>query len=84
MVSLNTAALNVPVTIVQIDAGKGLRGQLEHMGLRKGARVRVLQNAAGPLIVAHDNLRLAIGRGMSHRIFVEYVELGPDHSAQGG
>ncbi len=46
-------------------------GQLNHMGLFVGDSIKVAQNNLGPLIVAKGALRLALGRGMSHRILVE-------------
>ena len=54
-----------------IQAGRGLIGQLNHMGLFVGDTVKVIQNNQGPLIIAKGNLRLALGRGMSHKILVK-------------
>jgi len=53
--------------------GWGFRKRLEDMGLTPGTRVRVVKSAPfhGPLEVYVRGSRLAIGRGMAERIFVE-------------
>lgn len=74
MIPLHHVAVGVPVKIVEIDAGRDLQGQLKHMGFLKGACIKVIQNTKGPLIIAKGNLRLALGRGMSHKVFVEELQ----------
>lgn len=61
------------VRIVKINAGRGLLSQLQHMGLKEGDMIQVIQNNHGHLIIARGNLRLALGRGMAHKILVERV-----------
>ncbi len=53
--------------------GWGFRKRLEDMGLTPGTRVRVVKSAPfhGPLEVYVRGSRLAIGKGMAERIFVE-------------
>ena len=60
------------------DAGRARRGwgfrkRLEDMGLTPGTKVTVVKSAPfnGPLEVYVRGSRLAIGRGMAERIFVE-------------
>lgn len=69
--TLNTVPEGAVVKIVKISAGRGVSSQMHHMGLLEGETVKVVRNTRGHLIVAKDNLRLAIGRGMSHKIEVE-------------
>ena len=62
--------------IKEIAGGKGLRCRLSELGLARGLSVRIIQNDNfGPLIIALGNGseggRLAIGRGMAHKIMVE-------------
>ncbi|MBD3271472.1 MAG: hypothetical protein GF384_02900 [Elusimicrobia bacterium] len=71
MVSLNTVREGKKIKIIQIDAGCGLSRRLNGMGLFVGDTVRVIQNSLGPVIIAKGDLRLALGRGMSHKIIVE-------------
>lgn len=51
----------------------GLRKRLEDMGLTPGTKVMVVKSAPfhGPLEVYVRGSRLAIGKGMAERIFVE-------------
>ena len=55
--------------------GWGLERRLMDMGLTPGTRVTVVTSAplGGPLEVSVRGSRLALGRGMASRIFVEVV-----------
>lgn len=71
--TLNTVSSGTTVELASIEGGRRLRKRLADLGLTVGQRVRVVQNHfAGPLILAvqHD-ARLAIGRGMAHKIHVK-------------
>jgi len=60
------------VRLVAIHGGQRLRKRLADLGLNVGMTVRVLQhNGHGPLILAVKDSRLAVGRGMAHKIMVE-------------
>jgi len=56
-----------------VGRGWGFRKRLEDMGLTPGTEVTVVRSApfSGPLEVYVRGSRLAIGRGMAERIFVE-------------
>ncbi len=53
--------------------GWGFRKRLEDMGLTPGTRITVMKTAPfhGPLEVYVRGSRLALGKGMAERIFVE-------------
>lgn len=73
---LSTISAGQTVELVGIQGGRRLRKRLADLGLNTGRHVRVVQNHfAGPLILAvqHD-ARLAIGRGMAHKIIVRSLE----------
>jgi ferrous iron transport protein A len=61
------------VQLVAIRGGRRARKRLADLGLTPGTTVRVVQaNSMGPLIVAFkDDVRLALGRGMAHKIQVK-------------
>jgi ferrous iron transport protein A len=61
------------VRLVQIRGGRTVRRRLAELGLTPGVVLRVVQGEAfGPLILAFkDDARLALGRGMAHKIEVE-------------
>lgn len=60
------------VELLSIRECPRLRKRLADLGLNAGSRVRVVQNHfAGPLLLAvRGDARLAIGRGMAHKIRV--------------
>lgn len=63
------------VRIVSFRAGKGLEQRLKSMGLHIDAEVQVVQRqGAGGVIVARNETRLALGRGMASKIIVLPVE----------
>ena len=62
------------VRLLAINGGQRLRKRLADLGLNLGVTVRVLQrDARGPLILAVKDSRLALGRGMAHKIMVEPI-----------
>ncbi len=73
MILLHKIKVGQVVRVLKIDAGKSLEGQLQHMGIREGEILKVVQNTRGPIIVAKDTMRLALGRGMSQKIWVEVL-----------
>jgi len=59
------------VQLVGIDAGRGLSARLAAMGLVPGVAVLVVKNGgAGPAVVEVKGTRLALGRGMVHKMLV--------------
>ena len=59
------------VKIVKIDAGRELKMRIKNLGISEGDTVKIIHNTRGPVIIGKGDLRLAIGRGMSHKIIVE-------------
>lgn len=58
--------------VVALEGGREFRSRLIAMGLNVGSEIRVVNNGnqAGPTLVASGNSRLALGRGMTQKIFV--------------
>lgn len=55
-----------------VEAGQALRARLAAMGLVPGVELRMMKNAGrGPVVVEVKGVRLALGRGITHRIRVE-------------
>jgi Fe2+ transport system protein FeoA len=70
--TLSMAAPGEEVYLVAVRGGWGIRRRLADMGLNPGERLRVIQSdRSGPLLVAVRGFRLALGRGMAHKIIVE-------------
>jgi ferrous iron transport protein A len=61
------------VKVLEVAGGIGMRTRLAGMGVVAGAKLKVLANDGGPLLVSCGETRLALGRGMAHRILVEQV-----------
>jgi Fe2+ transport system protein FeoA len=72
LMPLSFAAIGETVTLAEIRAGERLRRRLGDLGLNIGMSARVVQNdTCGQMILAVTNdARLAIGRGMAHKIIV--------------
>lgn len=58
------------VRLRSIDGGHVLASRLAALGLVPGAEFVVLRNAGGPFLLAVKGSRIAIGRGMAHKILV--------------
>jgi ferrous iron transport protein A len=57
--------------LVDVRGGHGIRRRLSAMGLNPGMKVTVVQNAMrGPIILGVMDSRIALGRGMAHKILV--------------
>ena len=70
---LSMISPGTPVKLVCISAGRKLRHRLTELGLTPGVELQVMQDQGGPLLVAVYGSRLALGRGMAHKILVEPV-----------
>jgi len=69
---LTVAPPGKEVTMITVYGGKSIRMRLHSFGLIPGVRLRVLNNnRTGPLMVAVMDSRVALGRGMAHKIMVE-------------
>ena len=68
---LSMAKIGERVVIKEITGGQAAQTKLTSMGLRRGDRLEVINNNGhGRLIVGHDCSRLAMGRGIAHKIMV--------------
>jgi len=62
--------------VVSINGGGGMCKRLEALGIRIGSRIKKKSAfiGFGPVIVSVGNTEIAIGHGMTSRIFVEVDE----------
>lgn len=58
------------VRIVMHRGGRGLDKRLASMGLQIDSTIEILQRLGGSLVVAVNDIRLALGAGMAHKIMV--------------
>jgi ferrous iron transport protein A len=57
--------------VVKGVEGLKLRSRLKELGIVVGTELRVVRNEGGPVVVDLKGERLAMGRGMAHRVYVE-------------
>lgn len=70
---LSMAAAGQTLRLVEIHAGHQLTHRLAEMGITRGVELRVVQDAGGPLLISVRGSRIAIGRGMAHKLMVAPV-----------
>ena len=73
MMPLTMVEEGAVVKLSRVNGGHGLRKRLADLGLTPGTLLHIVRSdAQGSLIVAlKDDARLALGRGMAHRIVVQ-------------
>jgi len=58
--------------LVRVEAGRGLNSRLASMGFVPKVEITVVSNGhPGPFVVVIKDVKLALGRGVAHRIMVE-------------
>jgi Fe2+ transport system protein FeoA len=67
---LTSAGSGNCVRLERIRAGEKLARRLAELGLTPGVEFCVVQDAGGPLLLAVRGSRLALGRGMAHKMLV--------------
>ena len=73
LLPLSMVGTGQKVRLVEITAGTRLRRRLTELGLTPGVELQVMQDQGGPLLLSVYNSRLAVGRGMAHKIMVAPV-----------
>ena len=68
---LSTVKRGEIVTVVSVEAGRGLKGRLAAMGLLPNEQITVVNNGyPGPFVITVKGTKVILGRGMAHRIMV--------------
>ena len=57
-------------TVKKICAGGCATKRLYEMGFNTGAKVKIIKNDAGPVIVSLSGNKIAIGRGLAQKIMI--------------
>lgn len=68
------APIGKVVKLVRVQGGARMTRRLADMGLTPGVELRVIQNAGGRLMISVRDSRLALGRGLAHRVRVSLVD----------
>ena len=73
---LSSVSSGEQVQIVNIEAGWGLQRRLADMGLTPGLKVMVIgSQRPGSVVLDVRGSRLALGRGISHKITVKAIDI---------
>ena len=64
------------VVISAIRAGKGLARKLLEQGIRPGITVTIIQKRGGGFVLGFDRQRIALGAGMTQKLFVSIPSAG--------
>ena len=67
---LSMVAMGETVELDKRIGGEELTHRLADLGLTPGTELSIVQDAGGPLLVSVRDSRIAVGRGMAHRIMV--------------
>ncbi|WFA08400.1 FeoA domain-containing protein [Tissierella sp. Yu-01] len=57
--------------IKQISGGRNVNKRLFELGLNRGAKFKVVKNDIGPVILNLSGNKLALGRGLASKIFIQ-------------
>jgi Fe2+ transport system protein FeoA len=70
-IPLSSVRTGQKVRLAGIYAGAGLKSRLAAMGMVPNTEIFVVSNGSpGPFVVAVKGCRIALGRGMAHKVMV--------------
>ncbi len=72
-VPLSMAPAGQILQLETINAGKRLTHRLAELGLTPGVSLTIVQDAGGPLLIAVRGSRIAMGRGLAHKLLVMVI-----------
>ncbi|MDL1971798.1 MAG: ferrous iron transport protein A [Deltaproteobacteria bacterium] len=71
LIPLSIVGPGKEVTLISINAGRGLQARLFSLGLIPGVTIKVLSNSRpGPVRISIKDTRLALGWGVAQKIIV--------------
>lgn len=74
LIPLTHAPVGKTLRLVSIKGGREISHRLVEMGLHPGVEFKILQDSGGPLLLAVQDARIALGRGLAFRITIEIIE----------
>lgn len=67
---LTMAPSGQDIQLVGVQAGKRLTYRLAELGLTPGVVMSVVQDSGGPILLSVRDSRIAVGRGVAHKLDV--------------
>lgn len=76
MILLTELKTGKKAVIKEIRGGFGFKKRLESLNIRVGKTVKKISSAPfhGPVVLEVERCKIAIGRGMANKVFVEIIE----------
>jgi len=72
LMPLSLVPANATVVLQRVRGGQGVNTHLAAMGLLPGVRIDVRHNdLRGPVLIGLNDSRLALGRGMAQKLYVQ-------------
>ncbi len=71
MCPINVVEDGSEVTVARIAGGGECSRRLSELGIIPGARIQVVQNGGGPILLKVGESRFAIGQGMALKVLVD-------------
>lgn len=70
--SLSVVKSGEKARLVRVDAGRGLNSRLASLGFVPDVELTVVSNGhPGPFVVIVKDVKIALGRGVAHKILVQ-------------
>jgi Fe2+ transport system protein FeoA len=67
---LSMSSIGDTVRLEKIIGGEGISSRLAALGLTPGTELSIVQDAGGPLLISVRDSRIALGRGLAHKVMV--------------
>jgi Fe2+ transport system protein FeoA len=61
------------VQLITIQGGEKITQRLTALGLTPGVKMFLVQDSGGPLLIAVRDTRIALGRGLAHKVMVSHI-----------
>ncbi|UZE92049.1 MAG: ferrous iron transport protein A [Methanosarcinales archaeon] len=73
MITLTELGIGKVAIVKHLEGGTGFQRRMASLGIRVGKTIRTITSGPlrGPIVVEVDGARVAIGRGMAAKVFVE-------------
>lgn len=70
--SLSVVKTGERARLLRVDAGRGLNSRLASLGFVPDVEITVISNGhPGPFVVVVKDVKMALGRGVAHKILVQ-------------
>lgn len=78
IIPLTSIATGQRVQVTSVSAGRRAKHRLASFGLIPGTQLEIIQSQCGPMLIAIGDTRIAVERGIAHKVLVQ--PLVPQHA----